>query len=123
MSWTYHQATGQLEDVLHWGCGAGYAGNGQGKNNPQMQDVPDVGPLPQGWYAIQPPVDTTTHGPYVLWLIPDPANEMFGRAGFGIHGDSIEHPGLASEGCIILPRVTREKIWNSLDHQLQVVNG
>ena len=39
-------------------------------------------------------------------LIPSPTNEMFGRSEFLIHGDSLEHPGAASEGCIILPRFT-----------------
>ena len=28
-------------------------------------------------------------------------NRMFGRNGFYCHGDSIEHPGDASDGCIV----------------------
>lgn len=119
--WTYYQSDGQVSDPQGLGHGCGYAGNGAGKNNSQLQDIHDIGPLPCGRYTISPPVDTKAHGPYVLWLIPDPANEMFGRAGFGIHGDSIEHPGEASEGCICVPRATREAIWNSGDHELQVM--
>jgi hypothetical protein len=103
------------------GHGCGYAGRGVGKNNPLMQNVSNVGPLPAGTYTIESPVDTETHGLYVLWLTPDPMNEMFGRTGFGIHGDSIDNPGNASEGCIVLPRITREAIWESGDRQLLVV--
>ena len=120
MSWTYNQATGELtkaDNVL----ACGYAGKGDGKNNPSMEQVPNVGPLPKGLYVIGSPYDTKTHGPYVLRLTPDPDNEMFDRSGFLIHGDSVSAPGTASEGCIILPRKIREMIWNSGDNQLQVV--
>ena len=61
------------------------------------------------------------HGPFVLRLTPAPTNEMFGRDGFLIHGDSIEHPGSASHGCIILPRAIREAIAKSDDDTLHVV--
>lgn len=120
MKWTYEQATGRM---LHDGerVAIGYSGAGDGKNNPAMQDVKNVGPLPCGLYTIDAPVDTVTHGPYVLRLEPYPENEMFGRAGFLIHGDSVVHPGTASEGCIILGRAIREKIWLSGDRQLEVV--
>ena|ERR1035437_5329862 len=101
----------------------GYSGAGAGKNNPAMQKVYDVGPIPRGKYLIDVPVDTVTHGPYVLRLEPDDRNVMFGRAGFLIHGDSVVNPGSASEGCIIMPRFARERIWESLDHELEVVIG
>jgi len=99
----------------------GYAGAGPDKNNPSDQAVRGKGPLPCGLYTILAPVDTMTHGPYVLWLIPDPDNQMFGRSQFGIHGDSIVSPGSASEGCVIMPRFARERIWESEDHRLQVI--
>lgn len=117
--WTYEQVTGRmLQDGER--VAIGYSGAGEGKNNPDMQDIHNVGPLPKGNYTICAPVDTVTHGPYVLRLDPDPANEMFGRAGFLIHGDSVVHPGTASEGCIILGKLIRVKIWESDDHQLEV---
>ena len=138
--WIYHQSDGQVVGPEGLGHGCGYAGRGQGRNNPELQDVhagrrtsngvvlevaglsfDDYGPLPCGFYRVQPPVDTETHGPYVLWLVPLPQNKMFGRAGFGIHGDSKEHPGLASEGCICVPRATREEIWASRDYILEVL--
>jgi hypothetical protein len=119
MTWRYAQATGWLahdgENVAE-----GYSGAGEGKNNPAQQDVHNIGPIPVGQYTIGEPSDTKTHGPYVLHLTPDPANEMFGRSGFLIHGDSVVHPGTASEGCIIMPRTVREKIWVSADRDLVV---
>jgi len=107
---TYSQSSGIFErnGVL---LGTGYAGFGVGKNNPIMQDVKDVGPIPQGSYTIQAPVDTKDHGPYVMWLTPDPGTEMFGRGGFGIHGDSTAHAGAASLGCIVAARAIRGAIW------------
>jgi hypothetical protein len=120
MTWRYSQASGWLsrdgENVAE-----GYSGAGDGKNNPSMQDVPNVGPIPVGNYTIEKPIDTKTHGPYVLHLTPDDANEMFGRTAFMIHGDSVVHPGTASEGCVIMNRTVREKIWASGDTMLEVV--
>ena len=119
--WTYDQSSGQ---IFHDGkiVGTGYAGNGEGKNNPALQQVPNVGPIPRGSYRIGPPHDTPNHGPFVLALTEDPANEMFGRAGFLIHGNSIKEPGTASHGCIILARALREKIYLSDDRMLEVVD-
>jgi len=101
----------------------GYCGKGSCKDNPAAESVVNEGPIPVGWYTIQAPVDTDEHGPYVLWLTPDPTNVMYGRSGFGIHGDSIDDPGSASEGCIILDRNEREAIWGSGDNRLEVVSG
>lgn len=120
MSWTYEQSTGRmLQDGER--VAIGYSGKGECKNDPSAQDVHNAGPIPRGSYTIDAPVDTATHGPYVLRLEPDAGNDMCGRAGFLIHGDSASHPGSASEGCIILGRAIREKIWESDDHALEVV--
>jgi hypothetical protein len=125
--WTWSQSRGSMSNPPEFVTGFGYAGgdcgkNLQGKNNPEMQDVPNVGPLPRGLYTIAAPIDTVTHGPYVLWLTPDSANQMFTRSGFGIHGDSVVSPGDASDGCIVLPRSVREVIGNSNDNQLEVIS-
>lgn len=120
MTWRYDQATGEMshdgESVAY-----GYSGKGDAKNDPMAQSEHNEGPIPRGTYTISGPVDTHTHGPYVLPLEPGPENEMFGRSGFLIHGDSVVHPGTASEGCIIMPRSAREQIWQSGDTQLEVV--
>ena len=120
--WIYSQPTGRMtKDGLL--LASGYSGNDEGKNNPNMQSVHNKGPIPVGLYTMLEPVDTDTHGPYVIRLEPDEQNEMFGRAGFLIHGDSIDHPGTASQGCIIMPRYARERLWDTGDHKLRVVNG
>jgi hypothetical protein len=126
--WTYFQKTGELlRDGQQQGLGySGYNDpqSGQpGKNNPTLQHVPDVGPIPVGSYTIGNPEDTLTHGPFVLPLTPNPANQMFGRAGFLIHGDSVVEPGTASRGCIIMARTIRNEIAASGDQLLQVVTG
>lgn len=118
--WIYAQASGAL--VYNGEVeGYGYSGGGEGKNNPDMQNVIGVGPIPCGVYAIGEPENTIDHGPFAMPLIPDAANQMFGRSGFMMHGDSIAHPGEASEGCIIMPRDVRNQVWNSGDRGLTVV--
>jgi hypothetical protein len=54
-------------------------------------------------------------------LTPEPGTDTLGRDGFLIHGDSVENPGTASHGCIILPRAVRDQISASGDKQIQVV--
>ncbi len=122
MPWTFEQKTGRY---LHNGTyiATGYAGREAGKNNPDMQNVKGIGPLPVGWYTFQTPADSDTVGKYAMRLVPDAANEMFGRNSFFEHGDSISEPGSASHGCIVLPRSVREETWNSGDHRLEVVSG
>lgn len=119
--WTYKQSNGAFSDKTGHTATYGYSGHDDGKNNPKAQSIPDKGPIPQGYYVICAPVDTVTHGPFVLRLDPKPENEMFGRSGFLIHGDSVVHPGTASLGCVILPRVNREQVWSSGDHLLEVI--
>ena len=119
--WIYEQLTGRLISPAGGLMATGYSGAGSGKNNPTEENVQNVGPIPEGWYDIEQPEDSPTHGPFALRLLPDVGNNMFGRSEFLIHGDSIERPGQASEGCIIMPRFAREAIWNGGDHRLQVV--
>ena len=120
MTWRWVQSTGQLSRDGN-AEGYGYSGAGEGKNNPAMQTIHNVGPIPVGDYTIGEPCDTMTHGPYVLRLTATEDNNMCGRSGFLIHGDSVVSPGTASEGCIILSRDIRTKIWESGDRQLEVV--
>lgn len=119
--WSYQQNTGNMLDPSGNLACTGYSGAPSGKNDPTKQCIQDVGPIPRGLYTIGAPQDTVTHGPYVLPLTPDPANNMCGRSGFLIHGDSIVNPGTASQGCIILSRNCRQQIWTSGDQQLQVI--
>jgi hypothetical protein len=121
LAWTYAQKTGELQqDGEH--VATGYSGAADGKNNPEMQNVPNFGPIPRGdWTISGPPIDTLDHGPYVLRLQPNGETETHGRSGFLMHGDSKTHPGTASHGCIIVPRAVREQVWRSGDRDLEVV--
>lgn len=130
--WQYEQISGKLRDSDGNVVGIGYSGGGDGKNNPLMEHVVDVGPIPAGTYTIEgPPINTKAHGPYVLKLTPDANTTAFikslGRdpATFLMHGDSIPHPGTASEGCVIQDRMTRERVNSTLatDNTLIVVSG
>ena len=118
---TYRISTGELLDSLSNCLGIGYSGTPAALNNPSDVAIPNVGPIPPGQYRIGSPIDTASHGPYVLPLTPSEGDETFGRSGFLIHGDSASHPGAASHGCIILARPIREQIWALGDHDLLVV--
>lgn len=120
MSWKYSQSQGRLWRPDGTVAGTGYAGAGEGKNNPKKQDVKNVGPLPRGAYSIVA-VGTTNKGAYCFKLIPDQVNQMFGRSGFMIHADSIKEPGTASEGCIVIPSAIRKTILDSSDRKLEVI--
>ena len=120
-TWTYAQKSGELQQDCK-PVSTGYSGADAGKNNPAMESVPNVGPIPRGdWTIAGPPVDSKDHGPYVLKLNPESSTDTHGRSGFLMHGDSKEHPGSASHGCIILTRAAREKVWQSGDRDLEVV--
>ena len=124
--WVYHQRSGLMLHVTPENEEGerflgGYAGCKDGKNCPEMQHVPNRGPIPRGVYRIGDPYDSPDHGPFCLRLTPDSANEMCGRSGFLVHGDSMRDPGSASEGCIIQARKVRELIHASGDRMLEVV--
>lgn len=117
--WTYDQATGAIARDGR-ALGRGYAGRGEGKNNPAMQGVHMVGPLPRGRYTIGEPRRDPRLGPWSMPLTPAEENDMLGRSGFWIHPDSISHPGEASEGCICADSALRRLMWISGDHELEV---
>lgn len=115
----YEQKTGRIISESGSIYGIGYSGAGAGKNNPEMQEVHNVGPLPRGKYHIGEPYNSLHTGPFTIPLIPFPENEMFGRDQFKIHGD--DGHGTGSEGCICTDRHTREDINNCTDKTLNVI--
>lgn len=122
--WEYSQSTGQLTHVdkqtgERTRAGTGQSGNGVGLYNPDMQNKPFVGPIPQGTYDIGRA--TTTKGPLTLPLTPRQGTDTFVRDLFRIHGDNSCGCQSASKGCIILPRNIRERINNSGVRKLKVV--
>lgn len=120
--WAWSQSRGELYDATGALVAVGYSGHGDGVNNPACQDLPNVGPLPQGVWRLNSPRDVPGRGPYVLPLTPAATTQTFGRDGFLIHGDSVEHPDAreASHGCLILRRDVRARLWDSGDHELEV---
>src|SRR5215469_14959261 len=58
VSWTYERSSGKMFDPGGMLVGFGYSGIGIGKNNPEAENIEDVGPIPQGIYTIGPPHDT-----------------------------------------------------------------
>jgi len=123
MEWLYKQSTGELflrGSPVTTPFVIGYAGSGSGRNNPSMQCVQDIGPLPRGWYSFGEIKNDPAA--YTIVLVPDPENEMCGRSGFLIHAENVAMPGWASQGCIIVrDRVKREQIATSGVNRLQVL--
>lgn len=120
--WTYFQSSGKMLSDNGTVIGIGYAGHGVGRNNPGMQGIHAIGPLPRGKYTIG--VHEPRHGALgldVAYLKPDPSNEMFGRSGFFLHGRKSATDLDASEGCIVLDRTARMRVLDSPDRQLQVL--
>lgn len=123
MPFEYSQKTG----VMRRQSGtefSGYSGCRDGLNNPAMQNVKNVGPIPCGKYTIGLPHADEKVGPVAMHLVPFSTNVMFGRGDFMIHGDNSKMNHTASEGCIILPLAARAligKIVASGDFTLTVV--
>ena len=120
-SWSFQQSTGYIRNPEYEFVFEGYSGCGKGKNNPAMQNVKNVGVIPLGYYTIGEAYKDAHKGQLTMTLTPDSDNEMYGRSGFLIHGDSIANPGTASEGCIIANFQTRQMISLSECKRLQVI--
>jgi hypothetical protein len=118
---TYEQKTGRLLDANNKLLATGYSGFGKGKNNPLLQTVRNVGPIPIGEYIIGEPYNGDRTGIFTLPLTPIKGTKICGRSGFAIHGDSKAHPGTASNGCIIVPNAARKKADEDKDRRLKVV--
>lgn len=119
--WTYEVISGECrkDGIL---AGSGYSGFGKGKNNPALESVHGVGPIPRGDFdIILPPFDSPKTGKYVMRLIPREGTDVFGRTDLEWHGDSTEHPGQASHGCIASPRYVRVRVRDSSDTHLRVI--
>jgi hypothetical protein len=135
-SWTYADGTPVVD--VHNIAVVGWAGNDcnptwnptgiKGKNNPDMDGVANIGPLPLGDYTIRwlSDEEAKAHahlGPMLAELIPDAQNDMKGRSGFFIHGaarDPHRH-GQESRGCTVLERIPRQAVKDSGETSVRVV--
>jgi RHS repeat-associated protein len=88
----------------------GYSGSADGgRNNPALQNVQNVGPIPRGTWITGPPRGTAADaghtGPNTMNLTPadggNPCGTTRNCSAFRMHGDNPTHT--ASTGCIILP--------------------
>jgi len=95
-----------------------YSGAGEGKNNPLLQHIANVGPIPVGAWLLGEVDDT--HGPLSIHLV-HLFGELWGRSGFLLHGDNALHIGASSEGCIIAAHPEREYLADCRDRLLIVV--
>jgi len=123
--WIWDQSAGTLSRDGEL-VSRGYSGKSRGKNNPALQGLRGVGPIPTGrWLMTGVVMKHPKLGPYVIRLDKidskpgDDTDEVTGRGAFRIHGDNAT--GTASEGCIILPRAVREQMWRSGDRGIEVV--
>ena len=120
--WTANLSNGEVrkDGIL---VGSFYSGHGAGKNNPALENVHEFGPIPRGsWTIAGPPFDHADHGPYCLRLEPEKETVTFGRTGFLWHGDSVQHPGEASKGCMISLYIVRMRVHQSGDTRLEVIS-
>jgi len=118
--WRWDQSAGELSLNGAY-VSSGYAGKGRGKNNPALQGVKSVGPIPRGKWKMVAVKNSPNTGPFTIVLVPLPGTDTLGRSEFRVHGDSIKSPGTASRGCIILPRKVRERMWSNPERVLEVV--
>ncbi len=133
--WEYSQTTGQLTYVyinnpmlpdyvqnaipsMRIPIATGYSGQMLGLNNPALQGIQSLGPIPQGTYNIGNAYRHSRLGPVTMNLTPTQGTNTFGRSLFRIHGDNPCRCQSASEGCMVLsPRNVRELINNSTDRE------
>jgi hypothetical protein len=117
VTWTYRQSDGEL---LHDGefIGTGYSGHAEGRNNPDLESAPNIGPIPRGDYEIGPAHKSERTGPMTMNLTPIGHNAL-GRTDFRMHGDNTNHD--ASHGCIIEGPAIRREVDASPDRKLRVI--
>lgn len=116
MNFTYSQSSGEfaandIDEDFVTRCASGH---GEGLNNPAMERVIGIGPIPRGSYFIGRAGDHIRLGEEVMPLTPFSSNDMFGRDDFYIHGaeigTTIMEPGDSSDGCILMERDKRETL-------------
>jgi len=92
--------------------GAAYSGHGQGLNNPNLETVHSIGPIPKGHWRIVRWYDDPHLGPCVAELEPF-GHDAHGRTAFRIHGDNPSLNHTASDGCIIAGPNVRHTLRDS----------
>lgn len=121
-TWIYEQKTGRVffDDGSKTNLvdADSYAGHGEGLNNPSLESVQGVGPIPRGEWKIHGQKDHLTNDKRNLKMameLTPVGHNAHGRSGFFWHGDAVATAGqhLASHGCIISSRSVRDKVAKS----------
>lgn len=118
--WKYEQRSGALWRPTGGLLVKAYSGHGPGLNNPELEAVPDVGPIPKGLWEIGLAFTHDRAGPVTMRLQMQ-SGALHGRSGFLIHGDNAKGDRSASNGCIVAPRWARLEISASPVKSLLVV--
>ena len=110
-TWTYSQSTGEMVgpdgETMQ-----GYSGYGDGLNNPDMQDVENVGPIPRGEWDI-----SDSYGKMRINLKALNVQGISNRdlKSFEIHGDNPSLNYTASQGCIIINGIHNRRLFRQGD--------
>ena len=114
--YVYHQSTGELTHDGQY-VATGHSGAvGQGRDNPDMEGVQNVGPVPRGDYTVGPQFNSPNTGPGAERLTPQPGTDTHGRTDLEIHGGRRDGNPDDSEGCIILPPSVRHQLAGQTLH-------
>ena len=90
-SWTYSISQRTLTYPSGYDTAAGYSGNHEGYNNPDRVQDHNIGPIPPGTYDIGPAFTHPLAGPITMRLTAHAGTNLYGRSGFMIHGDTMDH--------------------------------
>lgn len=117
---TYAQHTGEIAIDGH-AIGFGYSGHGVGLNNPDLEAMQNIGPIPRGqWLITRWDDHHAEKGPQVAVLSPV-GHDAHGRSCFLIHGDNPALNHTASHGCIVAARTIRDALRASGETALEVI--
>lgn len=120
MTWVYKVSSHSFYLNGTYQFDANYSGRPGFKNDSANECIKGKGPIPRGTYTIGDPFYHRKTKAWTMRLTPYIENQMCGRDGFMIHGDSSAHPGEASDGCIILKLPFRKIVAASSDKTLVV---
>jgi RHS repeat-associated protein len=127
-TWFWVQSTGELAHrnddtgVVRRNVATGYSGHGDGVNNPAMENVENVGPIPSGSWTIGDSYHHVRLGPITMNLTPNEGTDTHGRTFFRMHGADAEGHQDDSTGCPVVGPNGRRQVSESNDNQLIVVS-
>jgi len=112
MTMEYTQSTGEflINGIL---IATGYSGAPGHINATSSECIVNKGSLPRGRYRMTYE-KVRNKRPHVIVLTPMPETAMCGRHSMLIHGDNEYLNNTGSEGCIILPKYIRLRIYDEI---------